>query len=151
MQFLYISTLKKIKSILPKKKNHTQHNFFRTFFFLFWNLFSFLEFFSVFFSTLLNVKLNFDELLRTMCNIFPPFFKTQSRAFFQLFEKPNFKKWVLKYFCTIKIARKTRQFFVPLVSKNFPLIPPYSQWLQYYPFDAIHTYDDIRKNIMWDF
>lgn len=152
MQFLYISTLKKIKSILPKKEKSHAAQLFQNFFFSFFGIyFPFWNFFSVFFSTLLNVKLNFDELLRTMCNIFPPFFKTQSRAFFQLFEKPNFKKWVLKYFCTIKIARKTRQFFVPLVSKNFPLIPPYSQWLQYYPFDAIHTYDDIRKNIMWDF
>jgi len=67
MQFLYISTLK-IKSILPKKKHEAQlfpPNF--------WNFFPFFGIFSPFFPPLLNVKLNFDELLRTTCNIFPPF------------------------------------------------------------------------------
>ena len=91
MQFLYISTLKN-QVYPPKEKKSHAAQLFQNFFFPFWEFIFLFGIFSVFFSTLLNVKLNFDELLRTMCNIFPPFFKTQSRAFFQLFEKPNFKK-----------------------------------------------------------
>ena len=84
MQFLYISTLKN-QVYPPKEKKSHAAQLFQNFFFPFLEFIFLFGIFSVFFSTLLNVKLNFDELLRTMCNIFPPFFKNAKSRIFSAF------------------------------------------------------------------
>jgi len=72
MQFLYISTLKN-QVYPPKEKNHTQHNFFRTFF-PFWEFIFLFGIFFCFFLYSSERQIEFWRIIKDYVQYFPSLF-----------------------------------------------------------------------------